>query len=216
MKKEIKLDELKEGITKGVNNAISLYREAELLEKNDYLARAYTLYHIALEEASKVEHLVYKSPNIFARKEKLFFSDMAKFFTQHKSKLKAFAYNSKMAKEERDLIKSDASEWRKYFKGKQNDLYEQMNRNKNNSLYLSYNEDTGKFLSPSDLIDKETLWAIKRDAEIIISQVVRFEHLFNGIFDSKEAQDKWLEFEKRIEENPIEFQSFIDELTQEK
>jgi len=190
VKKEIKFNELKEGIHKGVNNAISLYREAELLEKNDYLARAYTLYHIALEEATKVEHLVFKSPNIFARKEKVFFSDIAKFFTQHKSKLKAFAYNSKMTRKERDLIKSDTSEWRKYFTGKQNNLYEQMNRNKNSSLYLSYDEDMNKFISPSDIIDKEALLAIKKDSEMIISKMVTFKNIFNGIFNSKAAQDE--------------------------
>ena len=208
-KKEITLSKLKEGIHKGLNNAISLYKEAELLEKNHYRARAYTLYHIALEEASKVEHLVFKSPNIFARKEKIFFSDISKFFTLHKSKLKAFAYNSKMTKEERNLIESDSSGWRKYFTSKQNDLYEQMNRNKNNSLYLSYDEVMGKFISPIDLIDKETLLAIKNDSGMIISKVVKFESMFNGIFDSKEAQDKWLEFEKRITENPMEFKEFL-------
>jgi AbiV family abortive infection protein len=206
MEKEITFDEIKEGIHKGVDNAISLYREAELLEKNNYYGRAYTLYHMAIEEASKVEHLVFKSPNIFSKKNKVFYGDIKDFFTKHEPKLKAFTYNSKMDDKERKFLENnEPKKCREFFLNKQKTLSKEMNIKKNNSLYLSYDKNLGKFVSPSDTFNKEALLSIKKESENMVSRVVLYEKLFVNIFNNKEMQEEWSIFEENLRKNPEDF-----------
>lgn len=128
-------DEIIDGITKTLDNANSLYEEAEILENNKRLERAYLLFQISIEEIGKACALF----DILLTEEHKNLSALAKFlkaYKDHKFKTKrAISIDTITAR----LI-DDREERLKFIKsiGIQYDNISKINDMKNYSLYVSY------------------------------------------------------------------------------
>ena len=153
------------------NNAVQLYEDATLLEKNNRFSRAFTLYHISFEEAGRFSLLV---KNLFK-----YFLGEIKASDLNYGNLKKQGYENHIEKLNESLLcmfKLPIFNTLVNENGEPYDLlkiYEQfsedipkLNKLKNDSLYITF--ENNSFKSPSDLIDEDSIYQAKTFAEIQI------------------------------------------------
>ena len=146
------------GLPKITKNAKLLYDDAEFLEKNKRLERAYSLFQLSMEEIAKAYILL----------GAILFEDISKQTVQKRLNSEIHRHKIKLKKsinieiflssflKSIDEIKYD--EWNKKLINEYKDT-DLMNNKKNFGFYVSYNEN--KFMSPSELIRKEDVDYIK-------------------------------------------------------
>jgi len=165
----IKKDRFFDGINKALSNASDLITDAEILLNNNRFSRAYTLYHLSMEETGKASMLFffllhddYKNPKEQKR--------ILKEFRDHKLKTQAamsidmlVAYLIENKAIKKKLIENLQEQERNinHF----NDL-------KNNSLYTSFINN--KFYKPSQVISEQRVKYLKFYAEIRLSAIQQF------------------------------------------
>lgn len=165
-------------IEKCLENAQELFDEAEILRAHKKFPRAYTLFHLSIEEIGKI-FLTYR---FFVRNE---YSESAiknfeKEFTSHKVKLDYSANIDIIAKWlldgagdfDPEIIKS-----LKYSKEKINSL----NDNKNYSLYTFFKDKS--VFKPSDIIESEEIDAAAITAKMRLVGTKSFCNAFLSEID---------------------------------
>lgn len=159
------------------NNAVQLYEDATLLEKNNRLSRAFTLYHISFEEAGRFSLIV---KNLFK-----YFLGEIKANELNYGNLKKQGYENHIEKLNESLLymfKLPIFNTVVNENGAPDDLlkiHEQfsedipkLNKLKNDSLYITF--ENNSFNSPSDLIDEDSIFKAKTFAEIQIDTMKKF------------------------------------------
>lgn len=146
------VDDIIDGMVKITLNAQSLVDEAELLSKNKYHVRAYTLAHIAREEISKLYILFKVGIEVIAGK-KYDYKKLQKRFNNHKSKIQFFSIPY-------------------CIDGLNGKYVEAINKRKNESLYVGYEQS--KFQSPSDAITEHVA---NRTIELAINTILKLTHV---------------------------------------
>lgn len=159
------------------NNAIQLYEDATLLEKNNRLSRAFTLYHISFEEAGRFSLII---KNLF----KYFFGEIKSNELNYWN-LKKQGYENHIEKLNESLLYmfklpifnsmvNENGETDALLK-----LHEQfsedipkLNKLKNKSLYITF--ENNSFKSPLDFIDEDCVFKAKIFAEIQIDTMKKF------------------------------------------
>ena len=162
MNKEILL----EASIKALANARDLYDEAEILKESKKFARAYTLFHLSLEEIGKV-FIVYKYILINNYEESI----MKKFdkeYRSHKTKID-FSKNIEIIATwliEKEDLTMELIEKTKY----SNDQIKTLNNFKNLSLYSFIDGEV--VATPNEIFTLEKLSYIKEIAEmqLVISE----------------------------------------------
>lgn len=153
------------------NNAVQLYEDATLLEKNKRLSRAFTLYHISFEEAGRFS-LIMK--NLFK-----YFLGEIKANELNYGNLKKQGYENHIEKLNESLLymfklpifntvvneNGEPDALLKIYEQFSEDI-PKLNKLKNDSLYITF--ENNSFKSPSDLIDEDSIYQAKTFAEIQI------------------------------------------------
>jgi AbiV family abortive infection protein len=155
--------ELEKGFQLVIENATSLIKEAKLLLENNYLARAYTLAQLSIEEVGKA-NMLHKAILSYYLGEKVSSKYLDKLgFRDHKEKTKnslnseliaIWMYEKSVGKKTglRDSLLDDYNK------------IEDLNNLKNKSLYVSVDEDA--FISPNNCITKDMVLSLLQKAEI--------------------------------------------------
>lgn len=159
------------------NNAVQLYEDATLLEKNNRLARAFTLYHISFEEAGRFSLII---KNLFK-----YFLGEIKANELNYGNLKKQGYENHIKKLNESLLymfklpifntvvneKGEPDALLKIYEQFSEDI-PKLNKLKNDSLYITF--ENNSFKSPSDLIDEDSIFKAKIFAEIQIDTMKKF------------------------------------------
>lgn len=153
------------------NNALQLYEDATLLEKNNRLQRAFTLYHISFEEAGRFSLILKNLFKYFLGEIKasdLNYGNLKKQgYEKHDKKLnesllymfKLPIYNSIINEDvNADLL---LKKYETFLEEIPN-----LNKLKNDSLYITF--ENNSFKSPSASITEENIFQAKTFAEIQI------------------------------------------------
>ena len=151
-----------EGMIQITLNAQSLVEEAEILYENKYYARTYTLSHIAREEISKL-YMLYKVGIEIIAGKKFDHRKLEKRLRNHKSKIQFFSMPIAMT----GLNSS-------YIKG--------LNKRKNDSLYVGYEEE--QFNTPSKSI---TEYVAKRTLDLATQTIIKLTNVYKLI----QTLDEW-------------------------
>jgi AbiV family abortive infection protein len=156
---ELSISELEKGIEKALENSEDMFKEGEILYKNECFQRAYTLYQLAIEEIGKSKLLFSLIIDQLLGKE-VNFKEINKDFTHHQTKSKSSVYFEVAALLIIHSGGEDSAEKRKAkFLDSFGKLQEEiqfingLNNNKNNSLYVGIADN--KFVSPKEIITKE-------------------------------------------------------------
>ena len=150
------VDTIIDGMIKITSNAQSLVDEGELLFKNGYYSRAYTLSHIAREEMSKLFILFKVGIEIIGEK-KYDYKKLQKRLRDHKSKIQFFTLPVAL-----DGLNGE------YIKG--------INKRKNDSLYVGYEKEL--FMLPSEHITEHIA---RRTLDIATSNIIRMINVYEII-----------------------------------
>lgn len=183
-------NQIKNGIPKIIENAVSLFSDATLLEENQRIERAYTLYQLSIEEIGKafmlIGSLIFENVNDSGIQKKLK-EDIKNHQAKSKKSigldvfLQEFMRAKDVEKYEKLVLKSF-------------DEFENtnsINEKKNSSLYVSFNGN--KFLKPSECVTIQDLTKIKARASY---RIFIGEKLFPAIIDKAELfKEKMIEFE---------------------
>ncbi|MBW3522879.1 AbiV family abortive infection protein [Chryseobacterium sp. NKUCC03_KSP] len=171
----LKKETLEKAVINALNNASELFEEAGLLEKNKKFARAFTLFHLSIEEVGKV-FIIFK----YLLQNNYSSDEMKKFdkeFRNHKIKINASTKIDVLLAclEESSTLSPELIEKVTYSKEKINNL----NQLKNLSLYSFINEDLS--FKPTDIIRKEDVEEIHLIAQYRIegTQVLSDDFLKN-------------------------------------
>jgi len=160
--KNLTVDTIIEGMIKITLNAQSLVEEAEILYENKYYARTYTLSHIAREEISKL-YMLYKVGIEIIAGKKFDHKKLEKRLRNHKSKIQFFSMPI-------TITGTDSS----YTKN--------MNKRKNDSLYVGYEEET--FRCPSENITEHIS---KRTLDLATQTIIKLTNIYKLI----QTLDEW-------------------------
>lgn len=160
--KNLTVDAIIDGMIKITLNAQSLVEEGEILYKSKYYARTYTLAHIAREEISKLYMLYKVGIEIIAGKE-FDHKKIEKRLRDHKSKIQFFAMPV-------------------YIDGLNGSYIRGMNKRKNDSLYVGYEDKN--FQSPSENITEHIA---KRTLDLATHQIIKLTNIYKLI----ETLDEW-------------------------
>lgn len=150
------VDTIIDGMIKITSNAQSLVDEGELLFKNGYYSRAYTLSHIAREEMSKLFMLFKVGIEIIGGKE-YDYKKLQKRLRDHKSKIQFFTLPVTL-----DGLNGG------YIKG--------INKRKNDSLYVGYEKEL--FMLPSEHITEHIA---RRTLDIATSNIIKMINVYEII-----------------------------------
>jgi len=169
MKKSLKFNKsvLTKCVFKCLENSKELFEEAEILEKNMRFPRAYTLYHLSIEEIGKV-FLIFK----YLIKDDYCEETLKKFedqFRDHKLKIEL---SRKIEKIMITLLQSELKEdeFNKLTYSKE--IIEKLNNYKNLSLYASIDNDFS--FKPSEIIGINEVNAVKENAKLRLISSERF------------------------------------------
>jgi AbiV family abortive infection protein len=160
--KNLTVDAILDGMIKITLNAQSLVEEGEILYKNKYYARTYTLAHIAREEISKL-YMLYKVGIEIIAGKKFDHKKLEKRLRNHKSKIQFFSMPVM-------VVGLDS----KYVEG--------VNKRKNDSLYVGYENEI--FKAPSENITEHIA---KRTLDLATYQIIKFTNIHKLI----ETLDQW-------------------------
>ena len=160
--KNLTVDTIIEGMIKITLNAQSLVEEAEILYENKYYARTYTLSHIAREEISKL-YMLYKVGIEIIAGKKFDHKKLEKRLRNHKSKIQFFSMPITIT-------------------GTNSSYTKNMNKRKNDSLYVGYEEET--FRSPSENI---TEYISKRTLDLATQTIIKLTNIYKLI----QTLDEW-------------------------
>jgi len=157
--------EITSGINKAFNNACELIDEAMILENNEKVTRAFTLYQLGLEEFGKSIGLFFLLLDRFYDREINYLTYYNDFFRNH------IAKTSEVLKSTEDYLKLieimsgyNMNEFINTFK--ENSISpKKVNTLKNNSLYVDF--DSNGFFSPSIKITKGMVTNINSQCIII-------------------------------------------------
>lgn len=198
------------GIDKSIDNARKLFNEATILEKHGHKERAYTLYQFCIEEFGKVGGLTiawtslkqsipvdYRELNYFfnghiAHKKKTKDSIMTEIFIWGK------------------ILENDHKTRKEIIKGLLDayDNVEQYNNKKNESLYVSFVNNT--FVSPSESVSADMLGDMSLRCTLLIS------HWTSLIYCLKQTIDEVATMLNEIKKNGEEekyFKKLVDEIS---
>lgn len=144
-----------------LKNAELLFKEAELLAKNNCLPRAYFLHQISLEECAKIEIFGHFCVRYF-RLGKIEFSRLKSKIISHKSKNITNAYFQRLTDGELKAIKKgDSALFAKEFFKMRERFHKERNYYKNSALYVDIDKD--RPLSPQDHFDKKIIKFINEE-----------------------------------------------------
>lgn len=146
-------------VEKCLQNARELFDEAEILKKNKKYPRAYTLYHLSIEEIGKV-FIIFKyliQDNYSEENSKKFNRE----FTDHKAKIKT---SKNIEKIMLFLIQGELTEEQFNILTYSKEAIETFNKFKNLSLYCFI--DNKSVFKPSDLIGSEEVNLIRPNSEL--------------------------------------------------
>tara|TARA_R110002049_G_scaffold16035_1_gene64792 strand:+ start:2521 stop:3138 length:618 start_codon:yes stop_codon:yes gene_type:complete len=173
-------------IVKSLSNAEGLMTDADLLDKHSRISRAYTLYHLAVEELSKASKclLIYNF-NDFENKKSL--KSLNILFKDHVTKLQKSAEIEMWLVE--SLIDSNPKAAREIFEQilenkKKANLFDKL---KNYSLYTTYINNT--FKNPEEQIKKEHVAFVKQLANVRFNLMSSFWNFTKANSDEILKQD---------------------------
>jgi AbiV family abortive infection protein len=199
----LKLPELLKGLKLTEENACELWEDANLLFENKRYTRAYGLYQLAIEEAGKCIILFAAIVDSVNGKKISQKTLKTKGFTNHqlksKESLKLEAMVLMMFKES----VGDISVYTKALK-QEHKIIEARNKAKNDSLYVSLNDNV--FVRPSDIIGIEDAEQIKFRADIRVKAVENFSDTFTKDIGRLKLMAKEI---KRLE-NDAEYRGGIE------
>lgn len=161
-------EEIVRGMSLCESNANELYEDAETLQNANRLARAYTLYQLAIEEIGKVRMLGSLFYSLKLNKE-IDYKKADKNFLSHQPKTKesvGFEQIVVMLLYSNEEDETRREQLKQYFQ----ELSDEENRTavyndfKNISLYVSVND--GFFVSPKEVITSEMVDQIRTSATI--------------------------------------------------
>lgn len=157
-------DLIKDGINKSLENANSLFEEANILQDNNKLERSYSLYQFCIEETGKALSLfeLLLTENY---KENKKINIFLKNFKNHKFKIKeSIGIDTLTAR-----IIEDKKVRLEFLKGvfEQFENISKINDLKNHSLYTSYID--GQFVLPKEIINETLLSNIRFFADTRLS-----------------------------------------------
>lgn len=197
-------DQIIDGIPKIVDNAESLYSDAELLESNNRIPRAYSLYQLSIEEIAKAFILLgaaifedLNDPNTQ--------KTLNKTILHHKIKSKKSIGIDVFLQE---FVKSIDIERYESLVLDSFDEFEQLdhlNTKKNHGLYTSFVGN--EFQPPSQLIDQNELYKLRNKAAFRIYVAGRLSKAFASNFQSLKQELQKFDLEK-IKSNNAQSEEF--------
>lgn len=143
--KNLNIEELENARVCVLENAQSLYKEAILLEKHGFYARAYSLAHICNEELSKLPMIVGIAMDV-VNGEAIDWKNFNKRISSHIKKIDYMHVENYLNSE----IRSDDSDLCDFRDSLRSTVL--LNNDKNNSLYAGVVD--GKFTQPNHLFDQ--------------------------------------------------------------
>lgn len=156
---QITFEDIVRGACKTLENAESLFSEAEILARNGAIARALCLHQISLEECSKVYNMTVWAISLDMEPDKNY-KNLLALLRRHDAKNKSNAYMLKRSEAEiKAMNDGDFAAATKAFNQLQKKFHEKSNKNKNASLYVDWKG--GQFVAPSECITDEMLIEIK-------------------------------------------------------
>lgn len=162
--------EIKYGFDLALDNAKELFEEANGLAIFEHYSRAYTLYQLSIEEVGKCIILLRAliEGSLGANIDYSYLKSLGYFDHQSKTRTSLGA-ESVMLKFFENSTGYDCSE---FFKELEYDALhvEEINRLKNNSLYVGFNEN--KFISPKSVITKDMVKNIAFKADLRIRAII--------------------------------------------
>jgi len=176
-----------------IKNANLLYKDALLLEKNNRIGRAYSLFQLSLEEIAKAFMLL----------GAILFEDISDNDVQKKLKKEIRNHSIKLKKSIgieiflSSIMKSiNEEKYKEWFLRltKEYETTDMMNNRKNYGFYVSFNEN--KFQCPEELIKKEDVEKIKNKAWTRIYFGSKIISAMIPNFPKIKAQAKKLDYSK--------------------
>lgn len=157
-----------EAIEKSIENAEELFRDGELLESNERVTRAFTLFHFSSEEISKAYYGIYILIQNGYNNPKLV-QDFKRLFKHHVFKLETssdidYGLAKYIETIDEDLARSIESNRTVFY-----DNASDYDKLKNKSLYTCFDQDS--FKKPSDYINYEHVTIAKHQAELRVFHV---------------------------------------------
>lgn len=172
MDKNFNFKDLNHGFKLALENAKQMLEESKILESHGYIARAYTLCQLSIEETGKCIILL---TAIFDNFRGLQVDEAylnTRGFFQHKSKTRiSFGCEEVFLSYIEKLKKIDISPYREVIKEEIDNVSEYNNR-KNSSLYVGIQD--GYFVSPNECITSDMLNDIRASAELKVKVVAPF------------------------------------------
>lgn len=144
------LSEIHRGARLIFENAEELYDEAQTLGMKGAFSRAVCLHQISLEECSKIDILGAAATSLLMG-DSVDLATLARAMRNHRIKNFNLAYSSQCTPAEREAReRGDHKEVLKIFREQQKTIHDELNTNKNASLYVDFID--GRFLSPKERI----------------------------------------------------------------
>lgn len=193
-----------------IRNAELLFDDADLLEKSDRTARAYSLFQLSLEEIAKAFMLL----------GALLFEDISdndvqkrlgKEILKHDIKLKkSIGIEIFLSEIMKSINEEKYKEWFHRLTEEYKDI-EMMNKRKNFGFYVSFSKN--KFQSPNELIKKEDVEKIKNKAWTRVYFGSKIIRAMITNFSKIKVQAKKLDFSKLNNENWDKGNKIISKIT---
>ncbi|MFA7444395.1 MAG: AbiV family abortive infection protein [Flavobacteriaceae bacterium] len=168
------------GIEKSLENAKDLFDDAEILFEHKRFPRAYTLYHLSIEELGK-SSLIFHFILYGKSQEIKYYNQIKKKLSNHQEKNKSsigldtlLAFTISDEKLKKKIIHQIY---------KQENELEKLNNLKNSSLYTDVDIKNKKFIKPKEIITEQLVAEIKFIAQVRLNTAKAYFKLAIENFD---------------------------------